>query len=103
MNAREPLLPQRQHCSLTMVARLLHLSPNKIPVELLSLLEPYREERATARTRYRDCPELRQLLCSLLEERSRHPHHLVRNALQNWRELTRLVQSGEFFREVFSR
>lgn len=99
----EPLrthLPQ--YCNLTMIRKLLHISASKTPVELLVALDPFREEWEGSRVRYRDCPELRILLCELLEERSRHRNIQVRNALQNWQELSRMVRSGDFFREAFA-
>lgn len=94
------LLPQ--YCNMTMIRKLLHISPSRVPVELLIALEPFREDWEGARVRYRDCPELRVLLCELLEERSRHRNISVRNALQNWQELRTLVLTGQFFREAFA-
>jgi hypothetical protein len=91
-----------QYCNLTMIRKLLHIGPSRIPVELLVALEPFREDWEGSRVRYRDCPELRTLLRELLEERARHRNFQVRNAMQNWRELSEMVTTGQFFREAFA-
>mgnify|MGYP007090113936 CR=1 FL=1 len=82
-------------CTLMMVSRLLKYPKDRMPVELMVLLEPYREG-----DHYRADVGLREMLCGLLEERAGCRNPEIRNALQNWRQLARMVRSGEYFTQV---